>query len=133
MRDEFDPDMMALEVEDHQVLDPQPGRDETEPAMMIAVKISGFLLAVGGLAVAFGIVPPLTPDQEAAIAKNLIPVIIGIITIWGVVQSLIQGKLTRDRVVSPATAARLAVANTDNGYAQGLKSADKPQPILPIY
>jgi hypothetical protein len=130
MRDEQEP---AADVADFHVLDPNPPESKTEPAMMVAKRIMAFILAVVAIAVAFGFVAPLTPEQSQAIADNLLTILTGLIALIGVVMPLVQGKLTRDRVVSPATAERLAVANTNNGYQQGLVSGAKPNPILPLY
>jgi hypothetical protein len=130
MRDEFDPDNTGV---DQRVPDPEPPESKTEPAMMVAKRIMGFVLAVVALAVAFGLVAPLTPEQTQAISDNMLTILTGIITLSGIILPLVQGKLTRDRVVSPATADRLAIANTANGYTQGRSGKALPNPILPTY
>lgn len=130
MRDEMEP---VADVADFHELDPKPPESKTEPAMMVAKRTVGFVLAVVALAVAFGLIAPLTPEQTQAISDNLLTVLTGLVTLSGIVIPLVQGHLTRDRVVSPATAERLAVANTENGWKQGLADGDKPNPILPQF
>lgn len=133
MRDEFDPDWVARNVDDHHELDPEPPLDQREPALLTAAKVSGAIVSLVVLAGLTGIIPSPTPEQQAQLSANLIQIIVGVISVVSIVQALVQGYLTRRSVVSPATAERLAEANTTNGYAQGVSGREKPNPILPLF